>query len=137
MNRLLSSHPLWQGGLFFIRVIVSYLILRYSFELFHIQDLLKFLKDIKFPFPVFSGYAAKIIELVGGVLLMLGLFTRIATPLLIIVMAGVIYTMNGGNPLNGETPFLFALCFAAFFFIGAGKWSLDYLLFGRNKKEKR
>lgn len=133
MSKLLSSKPAWLPGLFFIRIILGYLILRYSFELFNIDGLLKFLTESKFPFPVFSGYAAKIIELIGGICLVLGLFVRIVTPLLFLVMWGVIYVMNGGNPLEGEFPFLFSLFFAAFFFWGAGKWSLDYLLFDRKK----
>jgi uncharacterized membrane protein YphA (DoxX/SURF4 family) len=45
-----------------------------------------------------------------------------------ITMAGVIYTMNGGDIFNGELAFLYFLMFATFFFTGPGKWSLDYLL---------
>ena len=138
MTKILSTKTVWNIGILIVRVMVGIYIYRHSRELFNIKDLLDFLMDIKWPFPVFSGYAAKIIEMVGGILLALGLFTRIASVLLMIVMAGVIYTMNGGNIWNGEHAALFFLVFALFCFAGPGKYSLDYLLFDRKaEKENR
>ena len=131
MSKILSSKGAWNIGILVVRLMVAIFIFRYGRELFHIKDLLQFLTDIKWPFPVFSGYAAKIIELVGAVLLALGLFTRIASVLLMIVMAGVVYTMNKGNIFDGEHATLFFLLFAFFCFAGPGKYSLDYLLFDR------
>lgn len=136
MLKLYPPLPASPAGIFLVRVLVGYLIMRHSHEMFNpdqLRDLLNFLNDVKFPLPAFSGYAAKWIELAGGLLLAVGLFTRIATLLLLVVMAGVIYTMNGGNPFNGELAFLFGLFFILFFIIGPGRWSLDYLLFGRAK----
>lgn len=125
---IFNSQGVSHRWILIVRVLTGWLIFRYGLELFHINDLLGFLKQSKFPFPVFSGYAAKIIEFIGGIFLILGFMTRWITPLLMAVMAGVIYTMNGGNILDGELPFLFLLMFAAFFFMGPGKWSLDYLI---------
>ena len=126
--QLLTEKGVWPQGLAIVRILTGWFIFRYSWEIFHIEELLKFLTETKWPFPVFSGYAAKLIEFVGGICLMLGLFTRYVTPPLIAVMAGVIYVMAGGNIYQGEFPFLFALLFATFFFAGPGKWSLDYWL---------
>ena len=134
MAKIFSSKGIWDNGIFLIRIVTAFFIYRHSRELFNIHDLISFLTDTKFPFPVFSGYAAKIIEFGGAILLALGLFTRFVTPLLIIVMGGVIYTINGGSIFDGEHPFLFALLFAVFFFIGPGKWSLDYLFFDKNRE---
>jgi putative oxidoreductase len=134
MAKLFGSHGVWDNGITLVRIMTGWLIFRYGQELFHITDLLNFLTKEGFPFPVFSGYAAKIIELVGGVCLMLGLLTRWVTPLLMIVVAGVIYVMNKGNIYQGELPFLFFLLFASFFFRGAGKWSLDHWLAMRAQK---
>lgn len=128
MAKLFSSTGVWPPGLALIRIITGWLIFRYSWELFHIDALLDFLKDIKFPFPVFSGYAAKLIEFAGGICLMLGLFTRWVTPLLMITMAGVIYTVHKGNIYEGEHPLLFLLLFAIFFLVGPGQWSVDHWL---------
>lgn len=131
MQKILSAKGAWQPGILFVRVMAAIYIYRYSRELWNIDDLLKFLTDTKWPFPVFSGYAAKIIELVGSILLALGLFTRIACVLLMIVMLGVIFTMGGGDPFNAEGAALFFLLFAVFCFAGPGKYSLDYYLFDR------
>lgn len=134
MQKILSTKGAWQIGILFVRVMAGIYIFRYGRELFHIDDLLKFLADVKWPLPVFSGYAAKIIELAGGVLLMLGLFTRITCVLLMIVMLGVIFTMGGGDIFNAEGAALFFLLFAHFCFAGPGKFSLDYLLFDRKNE---
>ncbi len=115
-------------GMTLIRIFTGYLIYRYGRELFNIEGLLDFLKKENIPFPVFTGYAAKIIELVGGIFLILGLFTRIVCILLMIVMYGVIYTTANGNFLEGEFPFLFLLLFGVFLINGAGKWSLDHVI---------
>jgi putative oxidoreductase len=136
MSKLFGSNGVWDNGIAIVRVLTGWLIFRYSWELFHITGLIDFLTQVKFPFPVFSGYAAKIIEFVGGIFLMLGLLTRWITPLLMITMAGVIYIMHQGNIYEGELPFLFLLLFAGFFFRGAGKWSLDHWLELRSQRRK-
>lgn len=131
MQKFLSVNGRWHIGILLLRVMAGIYIFRYGRELFHIKDLLDFLTSTSWPFPVFSGYAAKIIELAGGVLLCLGLFTRIATVMLMMVMLGVLFTMNGGDIFNGEHPMLFFLLFGMFCFSGPGKYSLDYILFNR------
>ena len=134
MTKLFSSRPFWNLGTLIVRIFAGWFIIRHSLEIFssdQTKQLLDFLVSVKFPFPIFSGYAAKIIELVGGAMLIAGFLTRWVTPLLIIVMAGVIYTMNGGSIFDGEDPFLFLLLFALFFFQGPGQWSLDYWLFDK------
>jgi putative oxidoreductase len=118
-------------GYALVRVFAGFFIFRYGRELFNIDELLKFLTDIRIPFPVFTGYAAKIIELAGGILLMLGLAVRWVTPLLMVVMWGVIYTTAKGDIFEGEVAFLYFLLFAAFFFKGGGKWSLDHWIRSR------
>lgn len=123
-------------GITVIRFFTGWFIFRYSLELFHIEGLLDFLRKEQFPLPVFMGYSAKIIEFIGGICLVLGLFTRWVTPALIIVMAGVIYVTAHGSILEGEFPFLFALLFGVFFFNGAGEWSLDHLLEKRREKKQ-
>lgn len=134
MAKIFTASGVWPNGIVLIRILTGYFIFRYSLELFNIGGLLDFLKESGFPFPVFSGYAAKIIELVGGICLILGLFTRWVTPFLMLTMAGVIYTMNRGNIFQGELPFLFLLLFAVFFICGPGKWSLDHWLENRKKQ---
>lgn len=134
MQKILSTKGAWHIGILAARVLAGIFIFRYGRELFHIDDLLDFLTKFNWPLPVFSGYAAKIIELVGGIMLALGFFTRIVSLLLMIVMLGVIFTMGGGDPFNSEGAALFFLLFAHFCFAGPGKYSLDYLLFDRKRE---
>lgn len=136
MAKLFSSAGIWSPGIAIVRIITGWLIFRYSWELFYINGLIDFLTDVKFPFPVFSGYAAKLIEFAGGICLMLGLFTRWITPLLMLTMAGVIYTMHNGKIYEGEHPLLFLLLFAVFFLTGSGKWSVDHWLENKFDKKK-
>ena len=91
-------------------------------------------KNMGMPFPLLMAYLAKGSEFFGGLLLALGLFTRFATIPLIITMAVAAFVAHHGQITgDGEHAFLFLLIFVAFFFIGSGKWSVDYLL-KRKKK---
>ena len=130
-SKQLISPQVEEIGFAIVRVLGGFFIFRYGRELFHIDDLLNFLRDVKFPFPVVTGYTAKIIELVGGIALMLGIGVRWVTIPLICVMYGVIYVTAHGSIFEGELCFLFMLLFAVFFFKGGGKWSLDHWIRAR------
>jgi putative oxidoreductase len=85
-----------------------------------------------FPAPLFSliGFAG-ILELGGGLLILLGLFTRPVAFILSGMMA-VAYFMghasNGFWPLanGGELAALYCFVFLYFAVAGGGQWSLDY-----------
>jgi putative oxidoreductase len=82
------------------------------------------------------AYVGKITELVGGLLLAIGLFTRPAVIALVINMAVITFIMGNGKILSDDQhPFLLLLLFAVFFFTGAGMYSLDYLLFDKAGKK--
>ena len=82
---------------------------------------------------------AGILELVGGILIVLGLFTRPVAFILSGEMAfayfmshaprGFFPIGSGGN--GGELAILYCFTFLYFFFVGAGVWSLDQLRVGR------
>lgn len=98
----------------------------------------EFFASLGIPLPTLNAYMAATTELLGVVLLTLGLLTRLISVPLMIVMIVAITTVHlthgfsAGN--NGfEIPlyyFVFLLIFASY---GSGKFSLDYLLF-ENKK---
>ncbi|MGA8218159.1 MAG: DoxX family protein [Solirubrobacterales bacterium] len=74
--------------------------------------------------------AAGTAEFLGGALLALGLFTPIATAVLIAVMTAAVLTVHGRNGIwNTNRGYEFNLVMAAALFalagIGAGSWSLD------------
>jgi putative oxidoreductase len=90
------------------------------------------------PFPHFNAYLAAGTELLGVVLLTLGLFTRLISLPLIIVMIVAITTVHLSHGFsagdNGfEIPLYYMLFLAIFASFGAGKFSLDHLLFGEEQ----
>jgi len=94
--------------------------------------------SLGYPFPHLNAYLAGITELLGVVLLVLGLGTRLITLLLIFVMFVAITTIHlkhgfqAGN--NGfEIPLYYAIMLFTLFAFGPGKYSLEYFLCKKNK----
>jgi len=88
-----------------------------------------------FPFPTLNAYMAATTELLGVILLTLGLFTRLISLPLMVIMVVAIATVHLSHGFsagdNGfEIPLYYMLFLALFASLGAGKLSLDYLLFG-------
>lgn len=136
-HKIFTSQGLWNNGIFAIRVLTALMIIPHGFEMLSadkMHDNTAFLKDIHFPLAETMGYVAKVVEMAGGFLLGIGLFTRLITIPLMFIMVVIIYGMNNWNIFNGELTFLFLLLFLTFLFIGPGKWSLDYVLFDRKKE---
>lgn len=93
---------------------------------------------IGIPFPTLNAYLAASTELLGVVLLTLGLFTRLISLPLIVVMIVAITTVHLTHGFsagdNGfEIPLYYMLFLAIFASYGAGKFSLDHLLFGEEQ----
>ena len=87
------------------------------------------------PLPTLNAYMAASTEITGVVLLTLGLFTRLISLPLMVVMVVAIMTVHLAHGFsagdNGfEIPLYYMLFLALFASFGAGKLSLDYLLFG-------
>ena len=87
------------------------------------------------PFPTLNAYLVASTELLGVILLTLGLFTRLISLPLIVIMVVAITTVHLTHGFsagdNGfEIPLYYMLFLAIFASFGAGKFSLDHLLFG-------
>jgi putative oxidoreductase len=85
---------------------------------------------------VWPGWWAGLIQLVCGILVMLGLFTRVAALLASGSMAYAYFVVHQPNALmptqnGGVTAALFAWSFLAIAVLGAGPWSLDAMVGGR------
>lgn len=132
MNEFLNS---WSGrALSILRIITGFLFLWHG-----CQKLFNFP-----PSPQGGGAAglilvAGILEFFGGLLILLGLFTRWTAFILCGLMAVAYWMAHGTNgkgflPLlnGGELAVLYCFVFLYFFFAGGGTWSLDNLI-GRNK----
>jgi len=90
-------------------------------------------KSLGYPAPYFNAYMAGTTELLGVILLVLGLGTRFITLILIFVMFIAITTVHlshgfeAGN--NGfEIPLYYAIMLYALFAFGPGKYSLERFL---------
>jgi putative oxidoreductase len=94
--------------------------------------------SIGIPFPTLNAYMAATTEITGVVLLTLGLFIRAISIPLMVVMIVAIFTVHLPNGFNaGNNGFEIPLYYMLFLFIflshGAGKFSLDNLIFKDGK----
>lgn len=85
--------------------------------------------NMGFPFPVFFAWVAVLTEFVGGILLMLGLFTRPAALLNVFVTFTATFIYHGGDIGNsGLLSFFFMIMCTCILLFGPGKFSIDFLL---------
>lgn len=122
-----------QEGLTFIRIIIGLLMAYHGWEVFDKAKMGEYATWESFnnyASPAIMVYIGKGAELVSGVLLVLGLFTRIAAGILIITMLYICFKVgNGRFWYEDQHPFLFALMGLIYFFAGGGKYSMDNILF--------
>lgn len=133
MNNFFSSSPLWQtAGLTLIRCTVGAFLIYHGWEVFSASKINGYLEwDI---FKNSSGkllvYCGKASELIAGILFVLGFLTRIASLLIIGVMGYITFVLGKGLIwYDDQYPFLFILLALIFFFMGAGKFGLDNVVF--------
>jgi putative oxidoreductase len=93
-------------------------------------------EKINIPVPHLSAYLVMMIEGIGAILLFFGLFTRLISIPLFIIMIVALETVHGGffEPwqTGWEVPLCYALLLLALIFGGAGVISLDHLFFKKN-----
>ena len=88
----------------------------------------------KFASPLFVVYIGKGAELLAGILLTIGLFTRLASVVLIGTMLYIAFYIGSGKIwYEDQHPFLFVLLGLVFFFSGSGKWSVAEWIQKKNK----
>lgn len=106
----------------------------------YLKETATWFENVSIPFPTLATYLVSGIESVGIVLLVVGLFTRYISILLSCVMLGAIFFVhlpNGFSAANSgfEIPLYYLLFLILFASYGAGKYSLDRLLFKDGKHE--
>ena len=80
-------------------------------------------------FEVILGTIASYAEMVGGILLIIGLFTRIGSILIIGTLAVATILNLNGNFFSWDYPSQMGFGAIMLFFAGAGRYSLDKALF--------
>ena len=123
-------------GLLFARFVVAYgfyqpAMMKWS----DINSVAEWFGSMGIPLPTFSAYMAASTEVTGVVLLSLGFLTRLISIPLIIVMIVAIFSVHLHNGFSaGDNGFEIPLYYMIFLLIfvanGAGKFSLDRLVFG-------
>jgi putative oxidoreductase len=102
-------------------------------KLHSLGDVTEFFRSLNIPAPGVQAAFVSTIEFAGGVLLILGLGTRIVSALLIGVMAVAIYTaklpeLHGVVDLANTVELTYLVMFVWLVVAGAGAISLDHLL---------
>lgn len=129
IKRMLFTNQAYEPGLAIVRVFCGIIIIPFGMEMFNAETMAgyeQWLTDKSVPLPLIMAYAGKIAELLGGVLLIIGLFTRAASLFLMITMAVITFIMVGGG--IRDTTFILLLLYAVFLFTGGGRYSMDALL---------
>ena len=88
-----------------------------------------------FPLPVVSGWFAILAEVVGGLLLAIGLFTRWAALAVVGTMLGAALIVHQSDPWNNKEFALGYAVMALYFLVhGGGRYALDSLLRRRSSE---
>lgn len=126
-------------SLLFARLIIAYGFYEPALnKLKDINGMASWYASIGIIYPTLSAYLSGIFEALGVVLLALGLFTRLISVPLIFIMIVAIYSVHFSHGFssasNGfEIPLYYAMFLFIFFTQGAGAFSLDKILFEKNK----
>ena len=100
-----------------------------------IENVAQWFGSMGIPFPLINAYMAASTEILGVVLLTLGLFTRaISLPLIVVLIVAIVTVHLPHGFSSGDNGFEIPLYYMIFLFIfvshGAGKFSLDRFIFG-------
>ncbi|NJK82653.1 MAG: DoxX family protein [Saprospiraceae bacterium] len=130
---LFQPTPIWeQQSISVIRIILGLLLIYHGIEVFNSELMQQYTTwDVfKGDYANFLVYLGKTAELVAGISLTLGLFTRLGALLCVGTLAYITFFVGQGRFwYQDQHPFMFVLLGALYFFIGAGAWSLDAILF--------
>jgi putative oxidoreductase len=133
MNRILEQHREW--GTTILRVVVGLVFLMHGYQklfVWGIGGVTQSFSGMGIPAPAVGAVLATTAEALGGLLLLLGLFTRWAAIPIAFTMVVAILTahLHGGffAPKGFEYPLTLLGASAALVFLGSGKLALDNLL---------
>jgi putative oxidoreductase len=132
MTKFFSPAPL--GGdtsLGIIRIVVGLLMVYHGKEVFQPELMKSYMEwdQFKTADGAFRVYAGKSAELVAGISLCLGLYTRLGGLLLAGTLGFITFFVgNGRFWYEDQHPFLFALFGILFVFMGPGRFSLDAII---------
>lgn len=113
----------------------------------HYPDIVSYFQSIDIPYAQYAVGVIGAIELIGGLLLIFGIFTRITAIPLFLLMVGAfkfaekeavdaLIKNHDVMPIMNATPYLFAVAALLLFCFGPGKIAVDYIIGGFNKTKE-
>lgn len=128
-SKIFSIAPISiEKGLAVVRIIIGLLMAYHGLEVFDrelMEGYVTWDKIQGLPAPHIMVYLGKGAELVSGILLTIGLFTRITSLAIIVNMLFICFFVGNGQFWYGDQhPFLFAVFGLLFLMTGPGAWSI-------------
>lgn len=136
MNKLVSPHS-WNlnTGIFLIRIVIGYFLIIHGKEVFDAAKMQEYVKWDTFKTSSVLPYLGKAAEFAAGVLMLLGLFTRVAAVITIGTFLYITFMVGKGKFwMEDQHPFMFVLFGVLFLFTGPGALSLDKWIYRHTKK---
>lgn len=133
VRRVLTQPVAAEFASFVVRIVTGVLLIWHgSTKLFDgFSGLVGGLTERGWPMPMIQAFAATYIEFAGGILLVVGLFTRPTALLVVGQFVIITFFFHAGDPFKvQEKALLFLLLGTYLFLVGPGKWSVDAKLFG-------
>lgn len=130
-NILSFFNNLQSVSLLFVRLVLAYGFYEPAINKFsNIESVAQWFGSMNIPYPLINAYLSASIEMAGVILLALGLFTRVISIPLIVIMIVAIKTVHLSHGFSaGANGFEIPLYFIIFLLIllthGAGKLSID------------
>jgi putative oxidoreductase len=85
--------------------------------------------NLGFPMPEFFAWAAALSEFAGGILLALGLMTRVSAFFIAVTMTVAVLGVHINDPFNKQELALMYLFVSVLYLLkGAGDWSIDAMI---------
>ncbi|MCB0375716.1 MAG: DoxX family protein [Sinomicrobium sp.] len=134
---LFSAAPVsLERGVAIVRIIVGALLVYHGQEVFNTPLMAEYMTWDAFAGPNarLLVYVGKSTELIAGLLLLFGLFTRLGALMTIVALSYITFFVgNGRFWYEDQHPFMFVLFGLLFLFTGPGAWSVDGLIFKGRK----
>jgi putative oxidoreductase len=122
-----------------LRILFGYAIFRAGWgKLTHLDQVTGFFASLDIPAPRANAVLVGLCEAAGGLLIMAGLLTRIASSVLVVVLAVAAVTAHRAElaelfsdpgKVVGAAPIPFLAMFLVFAIVGPGRLSVDHALF--------
>lgn len=135
-NLLFGTAPLTQYYMLVLRVVMGILFIHHGRNIFNAADVQEtadwLAKELHFPLPLLMAYLKMGAMFFGGILLIIGLFTRIAAFLIMFTMLVAWLAGHGGEIFgDGEMSFAYATVMLTILLAGPGGLSLDKYFSGK------